>query len=168
MLNIWLLKYYNNICKKKKNAWTLREILFLSHGQENDFLLYWMVYWFFAQFVSKQAMVPKVYALSRSYLELFGYFRFFSILCPKCALVALNNFQIGLQDKFLLILNYIKLIYNNLMILLQCLTCEQRQKIWNASYLQKESFNVWTVYNYTFLQRPLQSVEKPLAVTCHD
>jgi len=86
-----------------------------------------MVYWFFAQFVSKQAMLPKVYALSRSYLELFGYFRFFSILCPKCALVALNNFRIVLQDKLFLILNYIKHMYNNLMILLQCLTYQQRQ-----------------------------------------
>jgi len=36
-----------------------------------------------AQFSLKKARVPKVYALSRSYLECLGYFRFFSNLMPN-------------------------------------------------------------------------------------
>jgi len=34
-----------------KNAWKLRWILFLSHGQENDFPSTWIVYWKMSWFV---------------------------------------------------------------------------------------------------------------------
>jgi len=42
-----------------------------------------------SQFSSKLSS-GKVYALSRSYLDCLGYFSFFSILCPNCALGALR------------------------------------------------------------------------------
>jgi len=35
-------------------------------------------------------MVPKGFALSRSYLDFWGYFRFFPISFPNCALGALR------------------------------------------------------------------------------
>ena len=47
--------------------------------------------WFVHDVLLNFHIVPKVYALSCSYLDCLEYFRFFPILCPNCALWALNN-----------------------------------------------------------------------------
>ena len=47
--------------------------------------------WFVHTFLQNFHMAPKVYALSRSYLDFLGYFNFLSILCPNCVLGALKE-----------------------------------------------------------------------------
>ena len=44
------LKYYDNIFSKK-NVRKLRLFIFPSYGQENDFPIYWKVYWILSWFV---------------------------------------------------------------------------------------------------------------------
>jgi len=63
---------------------------FLSPGQENDFPSYWIVYgkmyWFMHIFLQNLRMVPKVYALSRSYLDFFRILWLFSIYYAQTVL----------------------------------------------------------------------------------
>ena len=67
--------------KKMKHDWKLRLILFCPMDKDKNFPSYWMVYWkiswFEHNFLQNFHMVPKVYALSRSYLDCLEYFRFF-------------------------------------------------------------------------------------------
>ena len=46
--------------------------------------------WFVHNFLQNHHMVPKVYVLSRSYLDCLGYFIVY-IFCPDCTLVALTH-----------------------------------------------------------------------------
>jgi len=59
----------------------------LSHGQVNDFTLYWMLFFknglVCAQFSSKLTLVLNVYALLSSYLDVLGYLIFPPICMPK-------------------------------------------------------------------------------------
>jgi len=73
----WDVEYltFNNMMTTFLERWKLRKILFLSHGQENDFPLYWMVYWkmswFVHSFLQNLHIVPKVYAF---FTQLFCFF----------------------------------------------------------------------------------------------
>ena len=51
-------------------------------------MVYWKMSWFVQNFLQNFYKVPKVYALSRSYLDCLGYFTF---LIPNCALGALKQ-----------------------------------------------------------------------------
>ena len=53
-------------------------------------MVFWKMSWFVHNFLQNFHVVPKVYSLSRSYLDCLWYLRFFSILCPNCALGALR------------------------------------------------------------------------------
>ena len=66
---------------KKHEHWAYSFYLSYAHGNENDFLsdrmVYWKMSWFVHNFLQNFHMVPKVYALSRRYLDCLGYYIFF-------------------------------------------------------------------------------------------
>jgi len=57
--------------------------LFLSHGQEKDFLSYWMVYWKMSRFVQNiiqnKQIVSEVFALSCSYINFWATLDYFHV-----------------------------------------------------------------------------------------
>ena len=84
MLNVWLLKYYDNTLQEMHEK--LGEFFFCPLDKKMispHIEWYWKMSWFVHNFLQNIRMVPKIYALSSSYLDCLRYLRLFSICMPK-------------------------------------------------------------------------------------